>query len=1058
MRKRFGCFAVITGMFLPMFLANSAARAQTTRGAITGAVSDESGALVIGAKITVTQIDTGYTHATDTDAQGNYVVPGLLPGRYRVEGELKGFQKTVIEPLQLHVDERLTVDIVLKVGTVTQEVKVTSQGEIVQLASASLGQLVQNRMVEELPLNGRNFLQLGLLSPGATTAPQGSDQTGFNEPTINISGGRAGGNQFSIDGVFDDQIHFNGLNLVLSVDAIQEFKVQRNTFSAEFGYGTAQINVASRQGSNEFHGTVYEFLRNDSLDARQFFDAKIPPFRQNQFGGSIGGPIRKEKTFFFANYEGFRESQGNTVIGTLPSAQLLSGNFAGLPPIHDPQTGKPFPGNQILSSSFSNLTKRLLPFLPQIPTSGAKNYTATPKLAQQFDQFTVRVDHRISDKDIVFGRVSSEPRLHFFIPGLIPKTGNNFSDAPVNSTFQWTHSFSPALLNEVHLGFNRDLQSRLQEGAGTSDILQFKNITGAAASPLNFGFPTLNISGFSGFGTTPNIPEIVGGNTFQYDDNLTWIHGRHSLKFGGGYRDQQFPHIPFVFSRGIFVFAGTATGNPVADFLLGNPFVMLGDGTGASGFITMPQFDWYVQDDWKIRPHLTLNLGLRYERSAVLSDRYRGRLGVFDEKTGQIVRGSQDEERLGLINPDNNDFGPRFGFAWQPFNDNRTVVRGGFGIYYDVNPINEKNFGLGTDLPFQQIVDVNPLLGKPPSVNWDNLWPAGPGALNLGIFSNDPRARDPYLGEWSLGVQRELPFDTVIETTYVGSFGRKLNGRVSPNQATLPAFPGQPLAPRLPYPGIGPILMAKDISISDYNALQVRVDKRFSHNLTFLVAYTYGKSLDTTSSSADIGSNFPQNGHNIRGGEYGLSSFDQRQRFSLSTVYLLPFGSGLRYLSTASGPLDKLVKGWQFNAIITLASGTPFPIQESGVDRTQTGVFGGGIQRANCVGPTYGNLPNGRTVQEDFNISAFPKADFGTFGNCGRDTVISRGINNWDLSLFKNTSLAEKLTVQFRAEFFNTWNHAQFGIPINDPTNAAFGQILSVRPARQIQLALKLLF
>ncbi len=1024
------------------------AYAQTTRGTITGNVTDESGGVVAGAQITVKEIDKGFINVTTTSSEGDYVVPGLFPGRYRVEAEHQGFQKTVVEPLQLHVDQRLAANLTLKVGEVTQQVEVNSQGELVQTGSSSIGQVVGTKMVVDLPLNGRNFLQLGLLSPGTNTVPQGTANEGRGG--IGISGGRTTSNQFSIDGAYNGSTAYNDLNVALSVDAIQEFKIQRNTFTAEAGYGTGQVNVSTKSGSNSIHGSVYEFLRNDALDARQFFDASTPPFRQNQFGFSVGGPVRKDKTFFFANYEGFRWRRQITLVGTLPSARQLSGDFSGTPPVMDPLTRSPFLNNQIPQSRFSALSQRILPFLPRPATGGANNFVTSPGFSQNSDQMTFRVDHRLSDKDNLFGRYTFYKTLDSYSPGLIPQTGTTNESAPHNATIQWTRSFSPTLLNELRLGFNRDFFPVIHDGADGPDILQFKNIV---ADPINHGLPFIALTGFSGFGTSPILPAIRGSNVYQYGDNLTWIRGGHTLKFGGGFRNLQQPHVPVLFGRGQFVFQGFATGNSVADFLLGNPFVTIGAGKRPISYMSFHSYDGFVQDDWKVAPRLTLNLGIRYERVGVVTDRYRGRLGVFDEATGKVVGPGAAVDQAGLVNSDNLGFQPRFGFSWQPFSNPHTVIRGGYGVYNGVKVINERNFSLGTELGWQQIVDINPLVGLPPSVNWDNLFPPAAAGGGLGILTDDPRSRDPYAQMYSLGIQRELPFDAVLEVGYVGQVTHKEMIRIDINQARLPAFPGEPLAPRRPYPSLASILMVKDIANSNYNSLQARFEKRFSHNLSFLAAYTYSKALDTGSFCDVGGCNGLQN--NLEK-EYGPSSSDQRQRFVMSPIYIFPFGNGQKYLNSLPGGLNALVKGWQFSSIVTFASGTPFPVQAGG-DRTQTGNFGGGKQFANCVGP--GMLPSSeRTVQRDFNTSAFQVAPLGTFGNCGRDTLTSRGTNNWDISLLKDTRLSEGTTLQFRTEFFNAWNHPQFGIPVFDPTSQAFGRITSVRPAREIQFALKLLF
>jgi len=1018
--------------------------AQTTRGTITGTVTDESGGVVAGAKITVTQIDTGYARETTTDSRGNYVVPSLFPGRYRVEAEQKGFQKTVIEPLQLHVDERLAVNPVLKVGAMTQEIKVTSEGSMVETASASLGQVIRGATVQDMPLNGRNFLQLALLSAGAVPVAQASENALVYKSSVNVSGGREGSNQYTIDGVFNNAVTFQGLNLVLSVDAIQEFKVQRNTFSAEFGQGTAIVNVASRAGTNELHGTVYEFLRNNVLDARQFFDAQVPPFRQNQFGFSLGGPIKKDRTFFFGNYEGFRMRRANTVLATLPTAAELSGNFAGSPPVKDPLTGQPFANNLIPAERFSALTSRILRFLPKLAVGGVNNLRLAPSTRNDIDQFTVRMDHRFRDTDFLFARYSlMDTRLH--LPGITKLSATDIPDRAQNAGVQWTHIFSPGLLNELRVGFNRFFHRTFQEGAYGEDILKFQN---AVTDPLTFGLPLVSIQGFSGFGPFFTLPDLVGANTYQYDDSLTSIRGAHALKFGVGFRNLQYPHTTGLFTRGIFIFAGLATGNPVADFLLGHPFVSIGAGGLPTAFMGIKEFNWFIQDDWKVAPRFTLNLGLRHERIGVIMDRFRGRIPTFDEATGQFARGA-DVERLGLVNPDNMDYGPRFGFAWQPFQKPHTVIRGGYGVYYDVKTINERNFGLGAELQWQQIIDFLPLFGLPPSVQWDNLFPppTGPGVANL---TDDPRARTPYVQQYNLTVQRELPGDFMVEAAYAGSVGRKLNSRIDINQARLPAFLDEPLEPRRPYPTFGAISMSKNLAVSSYNAFQMKVEKRFSHNLYLLAAYTISKSLDSASSS----STGAQNRQDVRA-EYGLSDFDQRQRFVVSYLYQLPFGRGQRYLSAARGLTAALTGGWQLNGILTFSSGNPFTVAV-GQDRSLTGV---NYQRADLVGPNHGNLPaSQRTVQCWFDTSAFQLAPLGTFGNAGRNIVIGPGTNNFDFSVLKTSQITEGKSLQFRAEFFNILNHPQFLLPVADPTSMLFGQILGVRPAREIQFALKFIF
>lgn len=1020
------------------------ASAQTARGAIVGTISDVSGAVIPDATVTVTELDTKQVYTARANNTGYFVVTSLLPGNYSVQAEKPGFRAKVVQPVEVNVATQVTVNLVLPVAGAAAAVTVTSEPALVDTSNASLGQVVRNKPIEDLPLNGRNFLQLALLTAGALPVAPVSENGLVYKSTVNISGGRESSNQYTIDGVVNSAGTFEGMNMALSVDAIQEFNVQRNTFSAEYGYGTSQVNVATRSGTNALHGTVYEFLRNDVFDTRQYFDKTIPPLRQNQFGASIGGPLRKGQTFFFGNYEGFRMRRANTLIATLPTATELSGDFSGEAPVIDPLTHAPFPNNMIPSDRISPLSSRIIALLPSIANGGANNFVTAPSAATDTDQFTVRLDQSWGEKDRLFARYSFL-RTDIGLPSYAALSGSTVNDVAHNAGLEWTHTFSSHMLNTARFGFNRYYHKTIQEGAGGPDLLQFQNVV---TNPIINGLPTVSITGYSSFGGFITHPDLVGENLFQYEDAVTWVKGAHTIKFGGGLRHIQYPHITGLFDRGLFSFAGFVSGNPVADFLLGNPFLALGAGHLPSAYLTIYQVDGYFQDDWKIHPRLTLNLGLRYERSSVPKDRYRGRLGTFDERTGTVVPG-QDVEGAGLVNPDNNNFGPRIGFAWQPFQNDRTAVRGAYGVYYDVKTINELNFGLGIDLAWQQLVDFNPIFGLPPSLQWDNLFPPASSLATAGILTDDPFARTPYVQQYSLGIQQQFPRKFVFEASYVGSVGRKSNVRFNLNQGRLPAYPGEPLNVRVPYPDLGAISMSKNEGMSSYNALQTKLERRYSRNLYMLVTYTWAKSLDRGSASGDSA----QDRMNPQA-EYGLSDFDQRHRFVASVLYQLPFGRGQRLLPNLSTAPNYLLGGWQLNTIVTYGSGTPFSVA-IGTDGSLTGV---NYQRANIVGLDNGNLPSDqRSPSHWFNTAAFEIAPQGTFGDSGRNIVIGPPTTNVDLSLFKDFPIGER-SLQFRAEFFNALNHSQFGLPVADPTSAAFGQILSSKPAREIQLALKFTF
>jgi hypothetical protein len=609
----------------------------------------------------------------------------------------------------------------------------------------------------------------------------------------------------------------------------------------------------------------------------------------------------------------------------------------------------------------------------------------------------------------------------------------------VNATVQWTHIFSPKLLNNALIGFNRNLQQRLQDGANNSglNVLQFSN---AVSAPVNYGLPVLVMAGYSTVGTSLSLPEIIGGNTFQYGDTLTWIKGRHTLKFGVDVRNTQLPHTPYLASRGQFVFMGSSTGNPVADFLLGLPFVSVGAGKGPTAFMSMLGGSYFIQDDFTVSRTLTVNLGFRYDRLSAISERTRGRLGVFDPSRGVVVPPS-DVAKDGLVNPDDRDVGPRLGFAWQPFGHGKTVIRGGYGIYYDQKPLNEYNFSLGTELAFQQLVGPH---------QWDTLFPAASGN-GVGILTDDPYARTPRVQQYSFGIQQEVPGEMTLEIAYAGQQSVHANGRSDLNQARLPAYPTEPLASRRPYSNYASIYAVNDSDYANYNSLQTTLQKRASANLFFLAAYTFSRSLDIQSSAGDV----MQNAHDIRA-EYAPSDFNQTNRFSLSSNYVLPFGHGQRFGGNSDELMNRLIGGYELNGIYTYASGNPFSVAVAGVDRSNTGTFSGGLQRANLTGS--GNTSGPHTVGQWFNTSAFVAAPLNTFGNSSRNMLNGPPTNNLDLSLIKVIPVTEALRLDFRTEAFNVLNHTQFGLPVSDPTNPAFGQVTSVRFAREIQFGAKLTF
>ena len=1043
---------------------------------VTGRVSDQTGAVVSGAKVTVTSEGTGFKRATVSNEEGYFTVPSLQPGSYQLSIQKDGFKPILQTGLVLQVEQAARLDFTLQTGTVTEEVRITSEGPILEREAASLGQVIENKTIVSLPLNGRNFMQLAALAAGTIPIINGRSSTAANVAgrtglSVNIAGGRDDSNSFLIDGIESRQPWLGTASILPSVDAIQEFKIQRNLFSAEYGQGSGIVNVSIKSGGNEFHGSAFEFLRNEKLDARNFFDQRKPPFRMNQFGGTIGGAVIKDRTFFFGNYEGLRTRRSNTLIGNFPLSEQLAGNFSSLPAgaIIDPLTGQPFPNNQIPEARMSAVAKRYRTFFPSpnrnVP--GA-NYITEKKQVNDFDQFNIRVDQKLGEHDNGFVRYSYNDSI-LTVPSVAPFNGQRDPFAGQNLAIQETHVFGPRAVNVFKAGYNRgrllNLIENTQTDVGTE--LGFKNLNN---SPQDFSLPTFRLIGVNTTGQN-FLNQGSTSNLFQFADTLSLKLGNHSVNTGGELRIHQFQVFSTLFRQGLTVFAPVFTRNAVADFLLGLPVVALYQNGQGGGNLRSRTYSFFVQDDWKITPKLTLNLGLRYDYDAPWTE-IDDRQGFFDPSVpGGQIRLLRDPKsfgfqatsplltfgglRRGIVEPDRNNIAPRFGFAYSL--SSHTVLRGGYGIFYAAQSANEFTAAGGVP-PFV----VSP--GIRPGTPIDTLFPdvKAPTYDLTGVAppSIDPFRESPYMQQWSLSVQQTLLKNLLLEVSYSGSKGAHLWERVNINSANLPTStdttPATTLQSRRPFPKFGDVLAFLARERSNYNALQVRLEKRFESGLGFLLSYSFSKSIDTASGGFFTSSH--QDRANLDG-ERARSNFDAPHALVFSHTYDLPFGRGKAFLSGVTGALDKLVSGWQLNGILTLISGQPISIL---VDGDNAFVGGFTAQRANRSGD--GNLSSGqRTPERWFDTSAFATPPRGTFGNSGRNIIDGPGTNLYDFSLFKNTSIKEKVTVQFRTEFFNFFNHANFLSTLGagfDRVNAgaAFGRLTQARNAREIQFGLKLIF
>jgi len=1084
MRTKNVHIAVLTGLLA--VVTTPILHAQIASGSIVGTAYDPSNAIVAGAEITLINTQTQQRRTVVTDSAGNFTAAQLPAGVYTISGTAPSFKRQEVENITLLVNQTVRMDVHFQVGEVTEEVTVQASAVTLEGETSSVGQVIERERIVDLPLNGRNFMQLANISSGVVPAYNArsatiTNQSGREDLAVHVSGGRGDTNSYLLDGVEMRSSWFNSPSILISVDAAQEFKIQKNLFSGDYGQGSGIVSMVTRSGGNDFHGSVYEFFRNDKLDAANFFDnfnnRPKSPLRYNQFGASAGGAILKNRLFFFGNYEGFRNRRSSTLTALVPTRAQLNGNLAGLPStrsvagvptIIDPLTGQAFPGNVIPADRTSQVARNFIQYIPE-PTPGfsvaGRNTVATRSRDRNDDQYTARLDYTLSERDSFFGRYTDfdstlqAPGLPVFSGSIFPYSGKNF-------IFQETHVFSPRTLNVIKLGYNRAkvFNSWYPADRSLATEIGFKNMNQV---PAEFGLPNFSATQGYTLGGGGGINQGGIDNLYQISDTVSLNRGRHNFSFGVDFRAVQFQLRLGLNNNGTVAFDGRYSGSSVADFLLGYA-------SSATAQVGLGLANWrskstnlFLADDIKLNSRLTLNLGLRYEYDTPFSE-IDGKEGYFDTSKKQLIVGLSESQtplrlpnvvldpslRPGVWFKDRNNFAPRIGLAYRL--TNTAAIRAGYGVFYAKTQGNELQFKINTP-PTVVVATLTGSLTTPNLLVDRDLFPnpASPTfpVSTLSPFSVDPGDRTPYLQQWNLSWQQELAGQLLGEVAYVGSVGHKLAERTNINQAVLPANPASPtpIAERRPFPTFGDILSALFQENSNYNSLQARLERRFSNGLAFLQSYTWSHSIDTASRGS--GGSWHQNIRNLRD-DRGSSDFDVRHRFASSFSYQLPFGKGRSWLSNAAGVTGKLVEGWQVHGIASFNTGNTFSVTVSG-DRANVGGFP--FQRANrsCDG----NLPRGdRTFLRYFDTSCFTVTPLGTFGNAGRNVVEIPGLNNWDLSLFKDTQLTESFKLQFRAEFYNAFNHTQFGQPDLGVQSAFFGQISSARAAREVQFGLKLLW
>lgn len=1070
-----------------ILLAAWTAFAQVDTGAIAGSVSDASGAVLANADVQIIDEATNGKLVLKTNGSGFYSAPSLRPGHYVVTAALDGFSSQRRTGIEVRVQDHLQIDFVLEVGAISSEVTVAAQAPLLESGSSSLGQVVEEKEIKNLPLNGRNYIQLATLGAGTSPSRRSTERNTFVS-----NGERPIQNSYLLDGI-DNKNKIVGFDSSSAqsiepvIDAVQEFKVQTSTFSAEFGQSAgAVVNVSIKSGSNQLHGSLFEFVRNSFFDAEPYFQpaGQTPQFIQNQFGATLGGPVIKNKTFFFFAWQDSREVNAAPQLANVPTLAQLKGQFST--PIYDPGTTRlnpagtgyirdPFPGNAIPSNRWDPVAQKLLALYPAPNLTGKNNFFSNQKESVNNDQYIGRIDHHFSDKDNLFGRYSTSWNTNILPALLTPPANDPSIVTPEAHSFaaSETHVFRANIVNEARIGYQ---ETRETQRIDSQRLFDQYGIIGAPDVPIVLGLPTFAVAGIATLGTTGpgnlptpatgsgNLPIDKQGRTIQVDDNLSWVHGRHTFKFGFDFQQVTLYANSTLQARPNFNFTGVYTQNPqgrpgtgaaFADFLLG----LTNDAQVSTRSISESRqkiYQGYLQDDWNVTSRLTLNLGIRYELPLPFyetNNKYANLILEPGSLYGTLLDASKAGEagyRNSFVDPNWHNFAPRVGFAFKA--RPKTVIRAAAGIFY----------GRDENVPVARRPTNNPPYYILSSFTTDQIDPSI--ILSQGFPSNalDPtkvknptvnsylrHSPTPYVQQWNFNVQQELPAGLVAQVAYVGSSSHDLYYPANINQPS-PAAGAVQL--RRPIQGYSAIYAYAPFVSANYEGLQAQLERRFQKGLTFLAAYTYSHSIDNGPSQADngVGDSGPQNSLNFAA-ERANSNFDVRQRFVASTVYELPFGRGKRFLSQSR--LGRGVAGgWQLSGILSLQTGLPFTPVLS-FDPTNTGT----TARPNRIAS--GVLSSGQGPLRWFDPTAFVAPATFTFGNSGRNILRGPGQRNMDVGLARSISIRERVGLEFRAEAFNLFNTPQFGLP-NATLGVATTGVIStvVNPQRELQLALRLSF
>ena len=1082
---------LFTLMLIVFGVRNS--NAQDAVGNLEGLVSDKSGAPVVGASITLKNLETNSVRTQVSNAEGRYRFVSLNVGRYSLTADAATFAHFSQSPIEIAVSQTVQLDIGLVLGTVTESITVQGTAPAIDTSTNTLGKVVSSREVLELPLNGRNFAQLGLLQAGVAPLTAGLSTEGGSlrsGQSYAVNGQRPESNNFLLDGVQNVNRMDGGFALKIPIDAIAEFRILTNTAPPEYGANTGSTtSVVTRAGGNQFHGSVFEFFRNDALDTRNYFSSKVEPLKQNQFGATVGGPIRTDRLFFFTYYEGFRNRQGITTSATVPTDAQKKGDFSGLgyPLINFAAGGIPYNNNQLPTSSFNPVGVNVANLYPSGNVTPSI-YTATVVGTNDDDQGGVRLDFHQSDKSQFFTRYS-----YFTGYNINPVSvrGSDLPGYPTRDDYT-AHSIvgantfllSPSMTNTFEASYFRYeflFDQRLNRTPPRALGFDYDS-----ASEIGQGPPFFNLSGYSPVGGAITGPRTSVQNTYEVHDGLSWFHGNHSIKVGGEFTRNQMNLFQSIAPNAFFIFASTfPTNDAFANLLLGSPVVFYQGRGDFTRYVRNWGAGFYYQDEWRARPKFAVNYGLRYEIINPNTET-RNRLNAFipgvqsqvmpNAPTGVLFPGDPGVPR-GIAPSYYKGFMPRVGFVWDPTGKGQWSIRSAYGIFYDpfANGSGVTSQAPISSLPWAQFEQITP-----PTLNFASPYsnvpiPAPNTFLSPSTpFVMDTKARPSNAQNWNLSVQHELLKNSVLEIRYVGTKGTHLPRNIDANPAVYgPGATAQNADRRRIYancaPNNGPCQYATIAELtygqnSTYHSGQISFSHQYGSGLAFNVSYWLSKTLDYLSSMNLQGASakplsgendLAQNPFDLKA-EHGPSIFDARHRFVASATWAIPFAR------RTQGVKKVFLDGWQLNGIATANSATPFTVYDSNNVSLQASappISGFFASRPNLVGnPSAGP----HTVTQWLDPTSFqrlnPQTQAGQFGNESRNASRGPASADVDLSALKTFELTERTRVQFRAESFNVANHANFGLPIADLASSDFGRILQAGPARLMQFAVKILF